>query len=244
MLPCISVLSYWDFDRTYRDFAQPLVLGDSLSDLPNAREEARHVAATLRAIPLLGREVLRSNLQLRLSGCDLLHVACHASYNEIQPELSGFYLSDESMVSARDLREMRLRTRLVVLSACESGRAHVDLGDETTGLAASLLYAGAHSVISTLWKVPDEETKTLMLDLYAHFLDLKVPVAVALAQAQCHMLKSPRNHPYYWAAFQFWGQWDIAFSKNHESGAQTQSAKRRRSADRSTPRLSARGRTS
>jgi CHAT domain-containing protein len=212
ILPSLSVLAYWDNSPSGSRVASPLILGDSCDDLPNARKEAIQIGSILGAKPLLGPDVRRSWVRNRISTCDLLHIACHAYHNNETPALSGFYLTDKSVFSARDFFDVRLKARLAVLSACESGRLQIEAGNELIGLSAGLLYAGASGVISTLWKVADRETKGLNAHLYSEIFENRVNFAEALRRAQCKLLSRRRSsHPYFWAAFQFWGRWNNTF---------------------------------
>jgi CHAT domain-containing protein len=88
-------------------------------------------------------------------------------------------------------------------------------GDELSGLSASLLYAGVSAVISTLWSVADRETRQLILHFYTAALERGSNLAVALQQAQCEILSRSRSsHPYFWAAFQLWGQWSNKLARH------------------------------
>jgi len=102
------------------------------------------------------------------------------------------------------LRDLRIpNARLVVLSACKSGLfSESRLPDEYLGLAAGFLAAGAQTVISSLWAVPDQTTRLLMTRFYAHWLGAGLPPASALRAAQTDVRSLPGcNNPYYWAAF-------------------------------------------
>jgi CHAT domain-containing protein len=73
-------------------------------------------------------------------------------------------------------------TELVVLSACETGLGEVLRGEGVFGLRRSFILAGAKTLVMSLWKVPDEQTKELMVDFYRKMLAGK-PRAEALREA-------------------------------------------------------------
>ena len=92
-------------------------------------------------------------------------------------------------------------TRLVVLSACETGLGDVKNGEGVLGLRRALVLAGAESQLVTLWKVADTETRDFMVAYYQR-LKAGETRGEALRQAQLQMLKSNQsNHPFYWASF-------------------------------------------
>ncbi|MBU3916233.1 CHAT domain-containing protein [bacterium] len=92
-------------------------------------------------------------------------------------------------------------TRLVVLSACETGVGKVQTGEGVYGLRRAFQEAGAHAVLSTLWSVSDEGTQQLMQNFYNRFLTGEAPQK-ALRTIQLEAITSQQwNHPYYWAPF-------------------------------------------
>jgi CHAT domain-containing protein len=104
-----------------------------------------------------------------------------------------------------------LRCGLVVLSACQTGlgRRHPD---SLIGLANAFLIAGAQAVVATLWKVPDDATRTLMDDFYQGLAD-GLSAAAALRHAQQQALESPtRADPFCWAAPVLTGMGDACFA--------------------------------
>jgi len=107
-------------------------------------------------------------------------------------------LAESSLVTALELEGLDLwGTQLVVLSACDTGRGDVRLGQGVYGLRRALLVAGAETVVMSLWKVNDGTTHTLMEAYYRHLLAGQGR-ATALREA---MLELRRTHPHYWAPF-------------------------------------------
>jgi CHAT domain-containing protein/Tfp pilus assembly protein PilF len=108
--------------------------------------------------------------------------------------------AEDGILTAEDVSMMDLtETELVVLSACETGIGEVHIGEGVFGLRRSFVLAGAKTLVMSLWKVPDEQTKELMIDFYKRLLAGK-PRAEALREAQLSMKKKYLN-PYYWGAF-------------------------------------------
>jgi CHAT domain-containing protein len=98
-------------------------------------------------------------------------------------------------------------TKLVVLSACDTGVGEVKNGEGVYGLRRALVLAGAETQVMSLWPVSDKETRSLMAGYYKRLLNGEGR-AEALRQAQLEMLKNPRQrHPFYWASFIQAGEW-------------------------------------
>lgn len=98
-------------------------------------------------------------------------------------------------------------TKLVVLSACETGVGAVQRGEGVYGLRRALVLAGAESQVMSLWKVADEATKDLMAAYYRRLLQ-DAGRAEALRQAQLQIAANPlRRHPFFWASFILIGDW-------------------------------------
>jgi CHAT domain-containing protein len=107
---------------------------------------------------------------------------------------------DGSLVTALELAGLDLwGTELVVLSACETGRGDIKLGQGVYGLRRALLSAGAETVVSSLWKVNDDTTRQLMQGYYRHLLAGE-PRVSALRAAMLE-LRQAHPHPSAWAPF-------------------------------------------
>jgi CHAT domain-containing protein len=103
-------------------------------------------------------------------------------------------------------------TRMVVLSACETGIGDARNGEGVYGLRRALVLAGSESQVMSLWQVSDTATRDLMISFYLR-LRAGEGRAAALRQVQLAMLKSGRNrdHPFYWSSFILSGDWRQAF---------------------------------
>jgi CHAT domain-containing protein len=121
------------------------------------------------------------------------------------PRQSG---TEDGVLTALETAGLNLSgTKLVVLSACETGLGDVANGEGVYGLRRALSIAGAESQVISLWKVSDEGTKDLMVSYYQRLLN-NVGRSEAVRQTQLEMLQNPTyQHPYYWAAFIPSGDW-------------------------------------
>ena len=94
---------------------------------------------------------------------------------------------------------MKLDAELVTIAACETAISQRSLGDELIGLTRSFLYAGASSVVASLWPVDSLSTQELMKEFYKNLKD-GVGKAKALQKAQKEIIQK-YPHPNYWAPF-------------------------------------------
>jgi CHAT domain-containing protein/Tfp pilus assembly protein PilF len=107
---------------------------------------------------------------------------------------------DSALVTALELAGLNLwGTQLVVLSACDTGRGDIKLGQGVYGLRRAFLVAGAETVVTSLWKVDDQTTSTLMEAYYRNLLAGQGR-ATALREAM-RALRTTLPHPHYWAPF-------------------------------------------
>jgi CHAT domain-containing protein/HEAT repeat protein/TolB-like protein len=97
--------------------------------------------------------------------------------------------------------------KLATLSACETGLGDILSGDDVVSLENAFIYAGAASVLATLWKVDDESTAELMGEFYKNMKG-GMTKTEALTAAQRKLRSNPKfDHPYYWAGFTLRGDW-------------------------------------
>jgi CHAT domain-containing protein/Flp pilus assembly protein TadD len=115
---------------------------------------------------------------------------------------------DDGVLTAQEFTGINLRgTKLVVLSACETGKGDIRVGEGVYGLRRALTIAGAESQVISLWSVADEQTKDLMVKFYKN-LNAGMGRHEALRQAQLDFIKDPNTtRPYFWAAFIPSGNW-------------------------------------
>ena len=115
---------------------------------------------------------------------------------------------DNGILTALEVTGLNLwGTKLVTLSACDTGVGEVKNGDGVHGLRRALVLAGSETQVMSLWAVSDKATRELMV---AYYRKLKQGQGrgEALRRAQLEMLKKVnRRHPYYWASFIQSGEW-------------------------------------
>jgi tetratricopeptide (TPR) repeat protein/CHAT domain-containing protein len=118
----------------------------------------------------------------------------------------------DGIVTAEKILGMNLQgTEMVVLSACDTGVGEVKSGEGVFGLRRAFTQAGAKSLVMSLWKVPDKETKELMVQFYRNIKSGSMNRCQALRQAilkEKEIVRKRYGHenPRYWGAFVFMGQ--------------------------------------
>jgi tetratricopeptide (TPR) repeat protein len=171
--------------------------------LPHTLVEAQQVASRLSGTSLLEEEATRANLEAEAGAARVIHLATHAEFRPDAPLFSTLYLADGPLATI-DIFNLELRASLVTLSACQSGASAMGGGDELVALSRAFLYAGASSLLISLWRVEDQATARLMDRFYQALLDGQHKPA-ALRQSQLALLRGEEGehyrHPYFWAPF-------------------------------------------
>jgi tetratricopeptide (TPR) repeat protein len=196
-----------------------LVVGHSYQgNLSGAIEEANRIADVLGAEALLEERATRDQFVAAARNADIIHIAAHGLARLDAPLFSHVVLADGAL-AALDCFELELESSLVTLSACETGRADIAPGDEQLGLSRAFLYAGARSVVQTLWRVDDQTTGQLMQRFYSGLMS-GLSRATALRAAQLEVLRDQkvRSHPFFWAPVVLIGDWGTLSTLQSRTG--------------------------
>ena len=186
--------------------------GYSLSSLPASKEEVTQ----LKGIAFTDSGATKKNFLQSINKYGTLHLATHASVNNEEPSRSfiTFYPGDNDYkLYAQEIANLKLdSTRLVILSACETGAGQLVKGEGLMSLSRAFAYAGCPSIITSLWKAEDKATAFLTQRLH-YYLDKNYTKDKALQQAKLDLLNSkdidPRfKSPNYWAHLLFIGDYE------------------------------------
>jgi CHAT domain-containing protein len=182
-------------------------LGDRRYDLPNAEREGAAIQKSRTDTTVFsGAEASETRLREWAPKTGVLHIAAHASLDVRHPLESAILLAadgtHDGRLTAGEVFGLSLPSSLVVLSACQTGLGAIASGDELIGLTRAFMYAGAPSVIATLWRIEDESTATLMTEFYERIKTESVANALRAAQLA---VRNRYPHPFYWAAFGVYG---------------------------------------
>lgn len=144
-----------------------------------------------------------------------IYLSTHAIIYESQPMYSLIAFaqnadpSEDGFLHTYEVFNLRLNADLVTLSACETGLGKLSRGEGLIGLTRAFLYAGAQSVVVSMWSV-DESTAMLMKHFYKNIRKGKTKIE-ALQQAKLTLLKTREKglsfaHPFLWAPFVLVGE--------------------------------------
>ncbi|MCB0131363.1 MAG: CHAT domain-containing protein, partial [Caldilineaceae bacterium] len=166
-----------------------LAVAPGASDLRFVEESALAIASSTTGKSLVGSEATRSQFIKEAIHARHLYFLGHAYFNGRYPMSSRLQLSDGPLSASEMLQTLCLEADLVVLASCESGRSAIPRGDEIMGLVRAFLYAGARSLLVTLWPVHEVPTRLLVERLVQTLQVMeqagrKSDPAQALAEAQ------------------------------------------------------------
>ncbi len=193
--------------------------GFRLPPVPSTRAE---VEALRRLYPgtsriFLGPEATEARAKEIGQEAEILHFACHGLLDDRSPLDSALALTipepwrdgeDNGLLQVWEIFEqVRIDADLVTLSACSTGLGELAAGEGLLGLSRAFQYAGARSVLASLWSLSDPSTAELMGRFYG-YLKAGESKAEALRHAQIDFLQaSSLSHPFHWAGFQLLGDW-------------------------------------
>lgn len=149
--------------------------------------------------------------RMDLSAYRILHFATHAIVSPTQPQRSALVLAlgdgqaDDGFLQVREIYNLRLNADLVVLSACQTGQGvEFESGDGISGLARAFFFAGARSLVATLWKVGDSETATAVTRFY-EYLSQGLTKSESLRRTKIDLIRQ-NVAPRHWAGLVLFGE--------------------------------------
>ena len=205
-------------ERSLEHFELP----PTLDALPNTEKIAD---AILKLVPNANQTTKRvlyaANqdwvMQAPLNQYRYLFFGSHGFADNINPELSFIALSlfneqgqpIDGYLRLNEIFNLKLAADVVVLNACRTGLGKDMRGEGIIGLTRGFMYAGAKSIVASLWDVSaTDQTTKLMIDFFTKLLqDKGTTPAAALRSAQLELRKTYPNDPNYWAAFTIQGDW-------------------------------------
>lgn len=215
---------YGELEEKYAELSTKAIFQDlySLSDMKFYRlryseEEVRRISGQIPKSRVLARERASEDLVKRANLTDyrILHFAAHGLIDDQKPARSAIVLTldndpaEDGFLQMREILNLKLNADLVVLSSCQTGLGQFIRGEGVEGLSRAFFYAGASSVLMSLWTVNDQVASQFMDRFYLN-LKQSQSQAEALRAVKLEMIDSGVvSHPYYWAPFVINGNGDL-----------------------------------
>ncbi|AUC15525.1 hypothetical protein BTO06_10400 [Tenacibaculum sp. SZ-18] len=170
-------------------------------------KEVHNIATIFNTDTIIGKNATLNKIKNRLKDYQVLHFATHASANDEYPDFSYLAFSptqkESNLWYVKDIYNTKLNADLVALSACQTGIGRLENGEGNISLARAFSYAGAKSLVKSLWKVNDRSSSEIMSFFYKE-LKRGENKKTALQRAKREYLNTTiekLKHPFYWAGF-------------------------------------------
>lgn len=190
--------------------------GGQWARLKDSGEEVKVIAQLFKKQNQKGEVYLRENANeekakaVDMKSFDYIHFSCHGILGD---GFQGLVLSqipkakEDGYLTRNEIMNCDYNARLVVLSACQTGKGKMERAEGVTGLTRAVMYAGTPAVVASLWNVSEMGTKELMVKFYKNMLEKGMSKEEALRQAKLEMIKGGRYaSPYFWSAFVMYGE--------------------------------------
>ena len=174
----------------------------NLSPLPCAREEVNMIAEMVGSTPLVGRQATKDEVLRRLGSVALVHIAAHGNIETGEIALAPNSTCSEAdfILTMKDVKQVQLRARLVVLSCCHSAQGEIK-AEGVVGIARAFLGAGARSVLVSLWAIDDKATLEFMKNFYQHLVAGKSASEALNRAMNCMRESTEFSDVTHWAPF-------------------------------------------
>lgn len=183
------------------------------TSLPSSGEEIADISKMMEGDFLINKDATAGNFARLAPAYAILHLSTHGVSDERMGDYSYvvFYPDDseaeKALFTVKQIYSLKLNSDLVVLSACETARGELQKSEGVIGLSRAFVYAGARSVLSSLWLIDDSSTKDVMKNFYIR-LSAGAGKSDALRQAKIDFLQNSvgsSQHPFFWGAFILYG---------------------------------------
>ena len=180
-----------------------------MSNLHGSAKEIEAIKSLMNGRFLKGEEATEARFKNLAPGFNILHLAIHGSASKGDSIDAKLFFRDQSnepedgILYPHELYNLNLAADMVVLSACETGVGNYKKGEGVFSMARAFAYAGAPSIVMSLWKVNDQITSRVMKNFYQN-LNKGTEISASLRKSKLNYLEKADEltaHPFYWAAF-------------------------------------------
>jgi tetratricopeptide (TPR) repeat protein len=192
--------------------------GGIMSRLEQSGQEVAAIAQLFRDRELRGVVKLREEADEKeaksgqMKDFDFIHFACHGILEDEFQCLALSQLPEEQSpedgyFTLNEIMNCEYNARLVVLSACQSGKGKMERAEGVIGLTRAMMYAGTPAVVASLWDVDDEATRELMVRFYRYMLEDNLDKVEALRKAKLDLINNQKYFlPVYWSGLVMYGE--------------------------------------
>ena len=189
---------------------------DGANELPGTATEIEVIKSQLTGSFYAGYEATKQRFVDQVNNHDIVHLAIHGisdSISHLNNRLLFRRNDDPKATEALytyELYNLRLNSRMAVLSACESGLGRNFRGEGVYSMSRAFAYAGCPTTVMSLWRISDKTTPTLLDQFYRQLSKGKtIDRSLRLAKIEyLNQTKGSQAHPSYWAAMVVYGATD------------------------------------
>ena len=175
----------------------------NLKPLEFNKDEINRISELFKSRNYVDGEATKENFINNAPSSGLIHLATHSIANNKESDYSFLAFENNERLFTSEVYALPLQAQLVTLSACETGLGELRSGEGVISIARAFSFAGAQSIISSLWSINDRSTSLIMADFYKNLKDKKQKDQ-ALRKAKINYIQSMGHveaHPFYWASF-------------------------------------------
>lgn len=187
---------------------------NSLEPLSYTDSEVKTIEDIVGGKKVLNRDASKTSFIKESNDYKIIHLATHASASQ-----NPWIAFNDSTLEAHELYTFKNQAELVVLSACNTAIGEISEGEGVMSLARGFFYAGANTVVSTLWNANDKSTAYIMEQFYKNLKNGENK-STSLHKAKLAYIKSHSlsdGSPYYWASFVLIGDYKGISIKDHNN---------------------------
>ncbi len=195
---------------------------EKLFPLKGIKLEVQRIAELLHGDKYIDMAATEKTFKRVAPEYDILHLAMHTIMDDENPMYSKMAFTqkndsiEDGFLNTYELYNMKLNSRMAVLSSCNSGSGKLHRGEGVMSLARGFIYSGCPSIIMTLWSVEDNSGVELMTSFYENLLNGKTK-AEAIRQSKIDFIKNAdqlKAHPYFWSGYVVIGNNSALFKTN------------------------------
>lgn len=193
---------------------------ERLFPLKGIKEEVQKIAELLNGDMFLDYQANEKTFKEVAPLYDILHLAMHTIMDDQNPMYSKMAFTqnndsiEDGFLNTYELYNMKLNSRMAVLSSCNSGSGKMQRGEGVMSLARGFIYSGCPSIIMTLWSVEDKSGVKLMTSFYENLLKGKTK-SESLQLSKIKFIEEAdqlKAHPYFWSGYVVIGSNNALFS--------------------------------